>query len=67
MKVGYSIRRSKAGRFAKSLRIETLEYKDEPNTKLDGTPAKVEEEGIPFAEPEPQCGDDYCELDNEEE
>ena len=67
MKVGYSIRRSKAGRFAKSLRMETLEYKDEPNTKLDGTPAKVEEEEIPFAEPEPQCGDDYCELDNEEE
>lgn len=67
MKVGYSIRRSKAGRFAKSLRMETLEYKDEPNTKLDGTPAKVEEEEIPFAEPEPQCGEDYCELGTNEE
>ena len=65
MKVGYSIRRSKAGRFAKSLRMETLDYKDEPDKKLDGTPAKVEE--IPFAEPEPQCGEDYCELNNEEE
>jgi len=66
MKVGYSIRRSKAGRFAKSLRMETLEYKDEPDKKLDGTPAKVEEE-IPFAEPEPECGEDFCELDMKEE